>query len=454
MAARTNRGPEGPSPAASRPATSSTKWWYIGLAITALAGLGIRLGYLFAYKLHVPIAGDPYYYHNGANLLATGHGFVQPFKYLENHQVLPGADHPPLYVIALAATSVVGFKSFLAHQIWSSVLSAAAAVVTGFAAREVAGNRAGLIAAAIAAVYPNYWLNDSLVLSESLVVLVSAVTVFVAYRFWRRPRMVTVIVLGAVLALGALTRAEMVLLVPVLLIPLTLVLRSVPLRRRLILLVVGGLSSLLVLAPWSAYNLSRFQQPTYISAGLQVVLVQANCDTTYYGKLLGFWSLPCQTDLRQPAGDLSTEDVYYGKVADDYIKGHLSRLPVVMAARVGRLWGFYAPKQQINLDTLIETRGKTAAFAGLGMYYGLAILTIPGLVIMWRRRVTIVPVVAVIATITVTSALIYGNTRFRAAAEVVLVLAASVALDALVARLTRRRRPEGTDVRSESPVPA
>src|SRR5262249_47808482 len=94
---------------------------------------------------------------------------------------------------------------------------------------------------------PHYLLNDHPVLSESLVVLMSALTVFVAYRFWRRPRMVTVIVLGAVLALGALTRAEMVLLVPVLLIPLTLVLRSVPLRRRLILLIAGGLSSVVVL---------------------------------------------------------------------------------------------------------------------------------------------------------------------------------------------------------------
>jgi len=43
-----------------------------------------------------------------------------------------------------------------------------------FLARRVAGVRVGLVAAALAAVYPALWIRDAQVMSESLVVLTTA----------------------------------------------------------------------------------------------------------------------------------------------------------------------------------------------------------------------------------------------------------------------------------------
>ena len=69
---------------------------------------------------------NAYYFHNAANLLVAGHGFIDPWQYNVNrHRIVQTADWPPLFVFVLAAASVVGFKSFFAHRIWCCVIGAA-----------------------------------------------------------------------------------------------------------------------------------------------------------------------------------------------------------------------------------------------------------------------------------------------------------------------------------------
>ena len=61
-----------------------------------------------------------------------------------------------------------------------TALGTGTVVMLGITARAVAGRRAGLIAAVIAAVYPNMWINDGLVMSETLTILLSTMTLFTA----------------------------------------------------------------------------------------------------------------------------------------------------------------------------------------------------------------------------------------------------------------------------------
>ena len=44
---------------------------------------------------------------SGANLLATGHGFINPYAFAR-HRIVQAADHPPLYLVYLAAFSLFG----------------------------------------------------------------------------------------------------------------------------------------------------------------------------------------------------------------------------------------------------------------------------------------------------------------------------------------------------------
>ncbi len=50
---------------------------------------------------HQTVWGDSYFYHESANLIADGKGFINPIDWIENHVRIQAADHPPLYLLYL-----------------------------------------------------------------------------------------------------------------------------------------------------------------------------------------------------------------------------------------------------------------------------------------------------------------------------------------------------------------
>src|SRR5262249_40617115 len=157
----------------------------------------------------------------------------------------------------LAIPSLVRLDTFLDHQIWSCVIGAGTVFLVGVTGREIAGDRVGLVAAVLAAVYPNVWFYDSVGMSPTPIPFTPTLVILVAYRFARRPRIRLAIGLGIAVGAAALTRAESILLIPLLLVPLALWLRDVGLRRRLELLAVATGATLVTIAPWVGYNLLR-----------------------------------------------------------------------------------------------------------------------------------------------------------------------------------------------------
>ena len=97
--------------------------------------------------------------------------------------------------------------------------------------------------------------------------------------------------------------------------------------------------------------------------------------------------------------------------------------------------------QQIRLDAYLEVRPYRWALVGLWSYYGLLLLSVGGFVVLVRRRVTSLPLVAITLTVVATMAIAFGCTRYRTPFEVVLAVLASVAVDGLV-NVVRRARPE------------
>jgi hypothetical protein len=426
----------------AQPMTAAKRGW-ADLAILGALALVVRVGYVLAYKHPVFIGGDAYWYHYGANLLVGGHGFIDAYRYKLGHAVQT-ADHPPGTILVLAAASLVGMRSFFWHQLEMCVVGSATVVVIAVTARMLAGRLAGILAGAIAVVYPNLWFNDALVMSETLVQFTTALAVLAAYRWWKAPTRRRAAVLGVAVGVCALTRAEAVLFVPLLAGPLILLDRRRAWRERLAQVAVCAVVAGLVIAPWVGYNLSRFQQPVTISTGFDPTAAVSNCDAVYYGPLLGYWWHPCILNIPPPTkGDLSTQEAYYRHVALRYVDAHLGRLPTVMAARVLRTFALFRPIQQIELDQ-IETRELSFSKVGLGMYYALAVGTLAALVILRRRRIPLSPILGPIAVVAIATAVTFGQTRYRASAEVVLVLGGGIALAALVRRVSGAdRAPSG-----------
>ncbi len=264
--------------------------WWPWLGLWTLVGLGIRVASLFGPgRTHRPPGGDAYYFHNAANLLVEGKGFINPFTYLSTHphQVVQTALWPPLFVFVLAIPSAIGLKTFLAHRVWCCIVGAAGIVVCGYAGREIGGRRVGLVAAFIVAVYPNIWMSDELALSEALAPLLAGTVLLLAYRFWKEPGARRAIWLGLSLGVAMLGRDELALLVLFLLVPLVLLAKALSWRRRFAVLGVGLLAAGAVVAPWVGYNMSRFQDPVFISNGLGVTLDSANCDCRLQRPLRG-----------------------------------------------------------------------------------------------------------------------------------------------------------------------
>jgi 4-amino-4-deoxy-L-arabinose transferase-like glycosyltransferase len=416
------------------------------LALLSGAGLALRVGYVLLFRWdHLPLGGDSLYYEVGAELLARGDGFLEPTLALFGISE-QSASHPPLYLLYLAVASFVepGGTSQLVQMLWSCVLGTATVVVCGLAGREVAGPRCGIVAAALAALYPNMWVHDGMLLSETMALFIVATLILLAYRVWHRPTGRRVAWLGLACGLAILSRPELALTVPLVLAPLVLRARGADFGRRLRWLAAGTAVAALIVAPWVAFNVSRFEEPVYISTNFGNTLATANCDATYGGRLIGSKSYECFDDtlasVGRPGMDASEADDATRRAAFRYVRAHRGELPVVVLARWGRVTGLFRPEQEIRFDEFFFRRELWVARGTMYSYYVVAALAVVGAVVLRRRRVPVFPLVAFPVIVLVAVALTFGQSRYRAPAEPALVVLAAVALDAWVCHRANRHR--------------
>jgi Dolichyl-phosphate-mannose-protein mannosyltransferase len=458
-------GATGGGTADPAPAPPDRRWWASLLAI-ALVGLGVRLVYITLHD-YDPSLTDAHWYLTAANLLADGHGFIDPLTYSIDGTSVQGALHPPGYTVVMAIPSVFGATGLVAHQIWSALIGTATVVVTALVARHVGGPRTGLLAAVIAAVYPWFWLHDATLMSENLAMLLAATILLLGYRFRDAPTARRAAALGVACGLAALTRAEAVLLLVFLAVPLAWVAGGAW-RARLgwYATIVGVAGATMV--PWVAYNLSRFEEPVFVAVGDNTLLI-GNCSTVYEGRFIGSWSFDCVTEANcadrprdddrpciRPPGS-GTDESELGRqlrrVAFHNMRENVGRMPAVVLAREGRTWSLFRTSDQIEFDAYVTQFDRNVLRWALAGYYAVAAAFIGGLVVLRRRGTPIFPLLAFVWSVAVAVALVFGETRYRAVAEVPLVIGAAVGLgalwDAAASRLSLRTgpRPPGPDRR-------
>jgi hypothetical protein len=426
------------------------------LALVTLLGLAVRLAFVLLVRRHQQVWGDTYVYHWGARLLAEGHGFIEPLRYNAFGVAKQSAAEPPLFVGLLAAFSLVGLKSFLTHKIICAFIGTCTVAAMGLLGREVGdqmwgerrGERIGLLSAFVVAIYPNFWLHDRMVMSETLTLFLVTIAIWMAYRLWRAPSYRRGVAFAVAGTLAALVHPDSLMLLPLATIPIAIGLRQWSWWRRIGLVGVVGATAVLLVSPWVAYNFSRFEEPIFLSDGQDITMAVSNCDQAWHGEFRGFWYMPCASAVTPPPGDQSQEGVFWRKRALNYIGDHLDEVPGVLVAKVGRVWGFYRPIQQWSLEEL-EGHDRWVAQIASGFYYVLMPFAIYGLVRIKRRGLPISPLVAMAALVTIAAMITFGNTRYRAQAEVAIVTAAAVGIEAVWMR-RRERNPPGLSVTSVS----
>ncbi len=399
--------------------------WLAGIAA---CGLALRLT-IIAVSRGERVNGDGFEWSKQGNLNAAGHWFVSAFT------LRPDALRPPGWALVLTVWAFLGQHSWIHQQVLSCLIGTATVVVVGLIGRRLAGGRAGLVAAGIAAVYPGLWVYERPLLSEVLLLLEVALMILLAYRFRDGPSGPGVVLLGGMCGLLALTRSEQILVLPLLVFPLVVGAAKADRRRLVAWLGLATATTLVVIAPWTIFNLGRFQRPVLLSNGFGAAAATGNCPLAYYGPETGYGDLRCLPLFAR--GDQSVQDSEDAHTALTYAEHHLSRLPVVLVAREGRTFGFWNPFQQATIDAQWMGTWVGVTRLGLVVYWLLLVPAVVGGVVLRRRRVAVFPLLSFVAIAALAVLPTIGDVRYRATAEIPLILLASVAVDAAL----RRRRP-------------
>jgi 4-amino-4-deoxy-L-arabinose transferase-like glycosyltransferase len=435
---------------------STRRFWYWVIGLAAL-GLTIRALYIYQFHNDWRFWGDSWLYKYEARLIADGQWFKDPADYfLRHHTISESADHPPVFILFLAAMEFVGITALHTQMLLCAMVGTGTIVVLALLGRRLGGERVGILAALAGAIYPNLWINDGMLMSETMFVFFIALALLCAYRYWDAPSLKRALILSVTMTLAVMTRSEGLLLLPLVVAPVIAFTKGWDWGRRLRTLAAAALASFLMIAPWVGYNFSRFENHVYLAAGDGYVLGVGNCELTYSGPFLGYWTPGCILGPGRkdpPKGsDMSQKSAFYREQAFDFISNHKRQVPKVVAARIGRLWELYRPGQNARLDIDVEGRGEVPVWLGLIGYYALVPFAIAGAVILRRRRVKIWPFLVVVVMIaTVTAAISFGITRYRSAAEIALVVFGAVGFDALLSWFARRRRTRGSSGAPEPP---
>lgn len=410
-----------------------------------------------------PGPNDPLYGYEQGRLISQGHWFVNPYV-ADSTDETGGVDlpppgryqrsvgDPPLYQLFLASMGWLGIDSAQGQRHASAVVGLLSVPLLALLARRLAGEGAGLLAAAIAAVHPLLWINDGTLLSEAIYAPLIAGVLLAAVRFRDAPTAGRIVVVTFLVCAATFTRGEAALLLPLLVAPLVLgthrLLPSTRVAYGAIALAVAGVWFL----PWNLWLNSQFEERVFMTSSSGGVLAASACDEHFYGEPLALF-IYCPVDVEIPPGlDESERDALVREEAVTYIEDNLDRLPVVAAVRIGRMWDLYGPAENLeeNIDT--ESRGELASRVGLALYYALLPFAIVGLVWLHRRREMTWPYLAVAVTVSVTAATTFGLTRYRVPADVAMVALAAVGI-AAAATAVRDRRASASEAEAVGEAP-
>jgi len=257
------------------------------LLLLGLAFL-VRIGLVIATPDATP-AVDAIDYDRIAHSLAQGDGF--PASVLAAGGG-PTALRPPVYPALLAGVYAV-VDDHVAARAVQAVIGTATVGFVGVLGGQLLGRRVGLVAMAIAAVYPPLILLDSALLSESLFVALMLAAMAAGFAARSSPAIFRwAAASGALVGLAVLTRQNgVLLLLPV--IGAIASARTIPRQRRLRACAAVVAVALLMVLPWAVRNAVEFD--AFVPVATQSGLLLAgtyNDEARLDPRLPGAWRPP------------------------------------------------------------------------------------------------------------------------------------------------------------------
>jgi hypothetical protein len=437
----------------------SPLWFRSALGLTVLAGVGARVAFVSLVSLPGEgLASDAVFYRTTATNLARGLGYAVP-SHSHPNQLVVTAAHPPLFSGLLAAFDLLGIQSIMAQRLALAVVTSIAILVMGLLGQRVAGPMVGVVAAAIAAFDPIWMQPAGALMSESIYLIVIPLMLLQVLRCLEKPTTGRFVVVGISMACAILTRSDALGFIVLLGLPLA-ILGAARWRDRGKLGVALLVGLVLMLGPWLVRNEVQLGGAV-LSDQQGDTLAGSYCTNTFdsgspsYGSFDGACAVGAASVTvvygKPPNGarhwtELSLDNELTQE-AEHYARQHLSALPRVVAAREASTWGLGNHAFQLDLAE-VEGRNGSYEQAGWIMYWVMSPFVVIGAVVLARRSRRLLAILLVpIVLVALNSAVVYGSTRLRTAAEPSLALLAALGGVAVVTQImssVRGRRASPT----------
>jgi len=374
---------------------------------------------LAARALFVLLWQSDYELPDSASYIAVAENVLAGAGFAVNAETQVG--RAPLYPLFLAGCFTAFGRSYLAARLVQAVIGALVCVPVFLLGKAVHGSRAGVVAAAVCAVYPPFVFYTRLLLTEAIFIPLLASVALGLYSLrtgWRAKWAV-----GTGLALGAavLLRPSALLLWPFGL--LLVLVASADRKGSVVSAAVTSAVVAAVLSPWAVRN--------YRVTGHVVLTTLSNGWTLYEGNSPQATGGPAQHLVKWPRAELAVRteyerDAFLRAEALRYIRSHPARFLRLTATRVARMWTPVPNDRRFRTPLIITLSA--------GSYVPLILLAIWALWIgrrQWRRwAVLLSPVVYYTGVHAVT----IGSVRYRDPLMSAVIVAASAGLCALVGR--------------------
>jgi hypothetical protein len=428
-----------------------------------LVGAGALLRVLWALKAQHPVElRDPILYLILADHLAAGDGYRYGFEVDQGVT----AYYPPGYPLALGAVlwavrllpfDVTAFDVAVWLNVALSVATIGLVFVLG---RRLAGDRVGLVAAAIWALWPNLIFHSAVVLTETLFLFLLLLLLIVLLgdpegaRLPGRARLVTV---GVLFGLTLLVRPVSAVVAPVFLVLWWGAGAKAALGR----LALVGVATVAVLAPWSIRSTLAMDEPVLMSLNFGDNLCMGHNPAANGG--FGDLGAHCYTaeGVQRPESETRRQSENVDRAVDyiadnpgETLRRTPSKLRITLASdhdglNAGEDYG-KAPLMSDGTRRLLES-------ASNGFYYVVAVAAVAGGVVLLRRpdpaRRGLFLVVAGAAQL-VSPLATFGDPRFKMPMYPTLAVCAAVAVVALWDRRAASTETPSAATEVADPVPS
>jgi 4-amino-4-deoxy-L-arabinose transferase-like glycosyltransferase len=387
----------------------------LGVIVVALVA---RLGYWALVTPRYVPDSDAQQYQEIAHNFATGRGFDMVFPQLALH---PTAFRPPLYPLLLSVVDWSTGSSLVAGRALSLVLGLGVVLLTMRLAREIATRRAGLLAGLIVALYPPLLANDTVLLTESVSLLLMLALLLALHR----RRVVGGAVLCGLLILARPSAQGVAVVVA------AWVLWQVGWRRALSFVGIVGL----VVAPWVVRNWVQLGSPVLVTSNGFNLAAMYSPAARARGAFVDPVFDPAFQSLRMAQFDEVGWQRDLQRLALASLRRHPSQVPRVVARNTTAMFEL---RPDLNRPAEIEDgRNLTFATWTLPLFYAVTIVGLIGVIRRWREP-TVLLLMLIAAYFTATSLVLVAPPRLRAPFDLMCCIGCGLLADTYLTKRGKR----------------